>query len=293
MGVFVLGCQINMDDRDLIRELEGTAQRIVFTSLGSKQIWHVWNTGANQKLVLLHGGSGSWTHWVRNIRDLSKKFEVWALDIPGFGDSDLPPQAIDVDDLAPYVAEGLKQLGGGLKLSAMGFSFGGLLAGFVAAQAPSLISRLILVGVPALGLTGTPLSLRGLRPEMTELEVMGVYRHNLEVMMLADPNSINAGTLELQKQNVERDRLKRRRIARGDALLKLQRNWTCPVHAIWGELDALYVGRLTQAKASLENCQLESFDVIPSAGHWVQYEAPTEFNHCVENIFKNINLERS
>ena len=293
MGVFVLDWQNTMDDRHLIRELEGAAHRIEITSLGSKQIWHVWNIGADQKLILLHGGSGSWTHWVRNIRDLSNDFEVWALDIPGFGDSDLPPQAIDVDDLVPYVMAGLKEVGDGLKLNVMGFSFGGLLAGFVAAQAPDLISRLILVGVPALGLTGTPLSLRGIRPEMTELEVKSVYRHNLEVMMLADPNSIDEGTLELQKHNVERDRLKRRRIARGDALLKLQKDWRCPVHAIWGELDALYVGRLKQTKASLENCQLESFDVIPSAGHWVQYEAATEFNNCVEKIFKNIKLERS
>lgn len=273
-----------MDDRDLIRELDKQAQRIELFPMGSKQIWRVWNKGASHRLLLLHGGSGSWTHWVRNIQELCKEHEIWALDIPGFGESDLPPQAIDANDLAPYVAQGMKEILGVLPVQVMGFSFGGLVAGFMATQFPEIISRLILVGVPALGLTGTPLTLKGLRPQMTEDETRDIYRHNLEVMMIADAKAIDESTLEMQRHNVQRDRLKRRRIARGDAMLELQKNWRCPVHAIWGELDALYLGRIDKVKDRLSNCDLRSFDVIPSAGHWVQYEAPNEFNRCVKKI---------
>ncbi len=35
-------------------------------------VWHLWGQGsaAHPPVVLLHGGSGSWTHWLRNIQPL-------------------------------------------------------------------------------------------------------------------------------------------------------------------------------------------------------------------------------
>jgi hypothetical protein len=32
-------------------------------------VWHSWGDG--EPLVLLHGGSGSWTHWLRNVQALA------------------------------------------------------------------------------------------------------------------------------------------------------------------------------------------------------------------------------
>jgi len=279
---------------DSISEIERLSQRIELSVKGAKQVWHVWGKGAQKsdkpaqaKVVLLHGGSGSWTHWLRNIRALSNTHEVWALDIPGFGDSDLPPNAIDVDDLVPYVVEGLEQVAQNTALDVVGFSFGGLLAGFIAAHKPALINKLILVGVPALGLTSRPLVLKGLRADMSESEVKDVHRHNLKVMMLADEGMIDEATLELQQMNIKRDRLKRRRIARGDVLLELQKQWSSPVYAIWGQLDALYINQIDEVKGKFKSCDLRSFQTIPGAGHWVQYEQPELFNSCLKTILNS------
>ena len=52
-------------------------------------VWHVWgqeHAGNTTPLVLLHGGSGSWTHWVRNVQHLAQTRSVWALDLPGCGE---------------------------------------------------------------------------------------------------------------------------------------------------------------------------------------------------------------
>lgn len=48
--------------------------------------WRRWG-GQGRPLVLLHGGHGSWLHWVRNIEALAERREVWVPDMPGYGDS--------------------------------------------------------------------------------------------------------------------------------------------------------------------------------------------------------------
>ena len=51
-------------------------------------VWRTWGDGP--ALVLLHGGSGSWTHWVRNIAHFERDYRVIAGDLPGLGDSPDP-----------------------------------------------------------------------------------------------------------------------------------------------------------------------------------------------------------
>ena len=67
----------------------------------------------------------------------------------------------------------------------MGFSFGAMTAGLVAAQKPELIRQLILVGAPGLGLFGRDLPMRGMLPEHDPREAAQrlVHRHNLNAMM--------------------------------------------------------------------------------------------------------------
>ena len=254
------------------------ARRIEWPTPYGQQVWHVWNESAGRSLILLHGGSGSWTHWVANVQALSQDRAVYALDLPGFGDSDLPPGARDVDGLYRPVAEGIRGLLGAGPHEVMGFSFGGMTAGFIAAEVPDLFSRMVLVGIPGLGLFGPRLALRGMRDDMSEAETREVLRHNLRIFMLHHDASINDDTIDMQAHNVARDRLRRRRIAGGDPLLSLQTRWTCPVHTIWGQYDALYGDNLAQIPQALSNCQHVGFQVVPDAGHWVQYERPEAFH---------------
>ena len=246
-----------------------------------KQVWHVWNQAAGKPLVLLHGGSGSWNHWVRNVLPLSPHRAVWALDTPGLGDSDLPKGAEDADDLAQPLALGLEALFQQQAIDIVGFSFGGLMAGFLAAQQPTRIKRMVLVGVPGLGLFNGIKTMRGFKEGMTTHERMEVHRNNLLAIMLHDEKHITPELLLMQEHNVLRDRLRKRRIARSDAMLALQKQWTCEVHGIWGELDALYQGKLHLLPDLLQGCDLKQFHVIQGAGHWVQFEDAPAFNQTL------------
>jgi len=279
-----------------ISTVEAQSQRITQTYGWGAVAWHVWgrsaalksaaqhkNTaGAQKPVVLLHGGSGSWTHWLRNVEHFAKTREVWALDIPGFGDSALPQGVTDADGLVPYVAEIFEHTFDGIAVDVIGFSFGGMTAGLVAAEYPALLRQLILVGAPGLGLFGKALPMRGMTPEMDEQAQRHVHRHNLNTMMFAHAQSVTDAVIDLQEVNVKRDRLRRRRIARTDVLAKAQSRWSCPVHGVWGELDALYSGTLAQVPHVLS--RMASFTVVPDAGHWVMFERPEAFHAAVDPL---------
>src|SRR5262249_18899096 len=72
-------------------------------SAGGSEYWGWGLGGAGPPVVLLHGGSGSWTHWARNIMPLARHFTVWVPDLPGFGDSGLPPGVETAEALADIV----------------------------------------------------------------------------------------------------------------------------------------------------------------------------------------------
>jgi 2-hydroxy-6-oxonona-2,4-dienedioate hydrolase len=285
-----------------ITRVEALSQRIVQSYAWGDAVWHVWGSqkelqasakaawsnddgkAVRRPLVLLHGGSGSWKHWLRNVEHFAQQREVWALDIPGFGDSSLPSGITDADGLVPYIAEILKQTFHGNAVDVIGFSFGGMTAGLVAAEYPELIRQLILVGAPGLGLFGKELPMRGMTPSMDKEAQRQVHRHNLNTMMFTHPESVTEDVIDLQEANVSRDRLRRRRIARTNVLAQAQTRWTCPVHGVWAEFDALYKDSLQEIPHVLTS--MASFTVVPNAGHWVMFENPEAFHAVVDSLIE-------
>ena len=51
---------------------------------------HYVAAGEGEPLLLLHGLGASLMAWALNIEPLSQKFSVYAIDIPGHGDSEKP-----------------------------------------------------------------------------------------------------------------------------------------------------------------------------------------------------------
>lgn len=256
--------------------------RRVRTALGGdagSMLWTQWGTPriGVPPVVLLHGGSGSWMHWLRCIAPLVESGrEVWAPDLPGCGDSDLPTNARDADDLVEPLHAGLHELLAGAPCDLVGFSFGALTGTLLAAAHPGVVRRLVLVGAPGLGVPATRVLLRAWRHLADVRAQDAVHRHNLAVLMLADARAIDETALQLHAWNVARDRLQRRRLSSTDALARALKSVGCPVAVIYGEQDALYVGRIPALEAVFRatGCDLRRFAVIAGAGHWVAYEQP-------------------
>lgn len=247
-------------------------------------VWHAWGpAGAAPPVVLLHGGSGSWTHWVRTIGPLAAiGRRVLVPDLPGFGDSALPPGGGgDADALIEPLSAGLAQLTGGVPCDLVGFSFGGMTAGMMVAAHPALARRLVLVGAPAMGVTPKRLfELKGWRHLPTAAAQEVVHRHNLAVLMLHDAALIDGLALQLHVANVMRDRMPRRRLSSTDILARSLRQVHCPVFAIYGAHDALYRGGWLdplEAAFAANAPDFRGMARIAGAGHWVQFEAPDAF----------------
>jgi pimeloyl-ACP methyl ester carboxylesterase len=270
---------------ELAVALQG-AQRCVTTHDNAKTVWHLWGDASLPTVVLLHGGSGSWTHWVRNIAPLRDAgWRVLVPDLPGFGDSDLPSGCTDVNHLPDHLHAGLLQLqdaGACVTLTSLvGFSFGGMAAALWLAQYPQDAQQLVLVGAPGMGIAVPErVPLKGWRhlpsPEAQEQ----VHRHNLMALMLKNPEALDGLALGLHTVNVQRDRMPRRRLSSTDILAQSLPRIQARVSAIYGEHDALYRGRLPELQASMQSLspQWGQWHTVIGAGHWALYEKADVFN---------------
>ncbi|WP_019937504.1 alpha/beta fold hydrolase [Bordetella sp. FB-8] len=118
-------------------------QRHAVDGSGGRVIWHT--LGQGRPLVLLHGGHGTWLHWIRNIHALAESRMVCVPDLPGYGESDIPNNA-SLEELLRSLGNSLDALlGQGADFDLAGFSFGGLVATHLAV-AYGGIRRLALLG---------------------------------------------------------------------------------------------------------------------------------------------------
>jgi len=262
-----------------VAALDGSATKLRTPCGAGSMVWRVWGSG--EPLLLFHGGSGSWTHWIRNIPELSRVYQLWAPDLPGLGQSAMPPEPLVPASIADVIVAGLEQLlPGPGKLRLAGFSFGGHIAGLTAARMRERISDLTLVGVAALGLHAEPREpFAKRRSGMSEVEIAAVFRQNLRVLMFANPDNIDALAIHLQAENIKRARFRSRPFATSDGLAKALADVTASLKTIWGTRDIIARASLATRLEILRRHHPElEVRLIEGAGHWVAYEAATRFN---------------
>ena len=257
------------------------AERIETPCGDGSMVWRKWGSGP--PLVLLHGGYGSWTHWIRNVLPLSRRFTVFACDLPGLGESATPPEPWTAQGLAAIIVDGLTRIvPPGAPYHLAGFSFGGVIGGNVAAQLGGRLRGFTVVGSNGLGLERSPTPLERVPANAGEAEEFAAHRYNLNQLMIADPDKIDELALWLQKTNHARARMRSRRFSRSGALVEALPLITARIDGIWGERDATAYPHVDERARILRGFQPAArFAVVPGAGHWVQFEAADRFNQLL------------
>ncbi|WP_319420072.1 alpha/beta fold hydrolase [Pleurocapsa sp. FMAR1] len=110
---------------------------IYYVCAGEKQ-------SSKPALLLVHGFGASTDHWRKNIAQLQEQFQVWAIDLLGFGRSAKPKQeyggSLWQEQLHDFIQEVIKQ-----PTVLAGNSLGGYASLCVAAAYPQSIAGLILL----------------------------------------------------------------------------------------------------------------------------------------------------
>ncbi len=103
-------------------------------------------------VVFIHGLGGAWQNWLENIPAVAAAgYRTVALDLPGFGSSPLPREALTVPGLARLVVELLDDLGIA-RAALVGNSMGGFVSAETAIAAPERVERLVLVSPAGLSI---------------------------------------------------------------------------------------------------------------------------------------------
>jgi 4,5:9,10-diseco-3-hydroxy-5,9,17-trioxoandrosta-1(10),2-diene-4-oate hydrolase len=252
---------------------------------------HYSRLGTGRPLLLLHGLLGGSFCWRRNLEAFSQRHTVFAIDLPGHGESDAPGH---LDCSMPAQTDRLSSFLERLNLQdvdVVGCSWGGAIGMFLAAQSARVRSLVLAAPVNPwstlgsgrirflTGRTGTAF-LRCVWP------VSGPLYHTALARMYGDPSRLSAGTVEGYRSQLMRP-------GRLNNILSTLRSWEQDVNSlraaipgikarsllIWGTRDDAVDIRSAEAlKRALPDCQLQ---VIQGAGHLPFEETPEEFNRLV------------
>lgn len=268
---------------EIVADFEARARRIETPCGKGTLVWHVWGEGP--PVVLAHGSHGSWSHWIRTIDALvASGRQVIAPDLPGFGASAMPP-SVDHAAISAVLAEGLRIIVGEAPVDLVGFSYGGVVLAWLAAQYPALARRLVIVDSGGLGTPQGQFTLGPVRA-LEGAAREAANRANLLALMLHDPASVDALALYLQELNGFRGRLRASPLVLPDRLLHILPQVPVPVDVIWGEHDQPHPNPAAQAAALRSVRPDAGFQVIAGAGHWVMYERPEAFNAALLGILE-------
>lgn len=254
--------------------------------------WHYLQAGAGQPLVLVHGLLGHSFSWRQTLPALAREYEVFAVDLPGSGNSDRPPG----DVFLRATSKRLLRFLDALEISRcdmLGTSYGGAVAIMAASLSPKRVERLILAEpvnpwsshgkLLALFLSNSviaPVLLR-VAPHLGMLQDFYFQR------LFGDTRRIRPGSLEGYMRPLLRSGILEHK-------LRLLRTWNrdlaelrsaipqvqdIPTLLIWGDQDAaVSLSSAQELKRHFRDCRML---ILEGIGHLPYEEAPDEFNRAV------------
>ena len=281
---------LNTEARLLIERIAARGTRHDVVHGGVRVAWRRFgDENIHAPLVLLHGGHGSWMHWLRNVEALSAGRTLWLPDMPGFNDSDAPPRAVPGEDplgpLLDALGGSLDQLiGAGTPIDLGGFSFGGLTAARFAVRRGA-VRRLALVGSGGHGtMRRMAVEMINWRAAPNREQERAALLHNLAALMLHDKAAIDPVAFEIHDISCHGTRFRSKEVSQAGGLRKALDTLGLPTLLLWGEYDVTADPRPLVAQLASEGPNREGV-VIDGAGHWVQYERADETNAQLRKFF--------
>lgn len=250
---------------------------------------HYVTEGDGPAVLLLHGLGASCITWEENVRPLSERFAVYALDFPGHGDS-VKLGATYTTQAGIDLILGFMDAVGVSTAALAGSSMGGLIALHTALEHPERVSHLALINTAGFGreivghlrvmslpFFGELLEGPTHRSAKTMMRlVFGKRRDYPEALFqeLVRTRSLPGGrdaVLKSLREGVNLFGMKPRH-----RLLRRLHELQVPLMIVWGALDPVFPAE--HAYAAAEAAPDARFLFFPDAGHWPHMEEAARFN---------------
>ncbi|GAB4080315.1 alpha/beta hydrolase [Modestobacter muralis] len=276
-----------------------------------------------ERALYVHGLGGAATNWTDFAGLLAVRFDGWALDLPGFGQS-APPRRYSVQGHVQAVVDVLEWIvarpgpGQGEPVHLAGNSLGGLVTVLVAARRPDLVATLTLISaampvyrVPAaldravalVLLPGVPaLASRRLATISPEQRVRGLLQTCFGDPTRVPPERVAEAVEEARRRDAQPwsgQALTRSlrglmtsylRVGRANAW-RTARSVQAPTLVVWGDRDRLVDPRLAPRLAAVvPDSRLQ---VQAGVGHLAMLEAPEPTARAVLALAEDVAARRA
>lgn len=240
-----------------------------------------------EPVVLVHGlGPNGARDWASVVPALAGRYDVWALDLPGFGRSDKGNELYSPDNYARLIEQAVAPRAG-KPFTLVGHSMGAAVALGYAARHPERVRRLVLVDMA--GVLQGPVYAESLaRFGLGEVTGMAgaPWLDSIVGRLMA-----RVENMPLSRDMVLRTPAMREKLLRGDPSLiaafalgehdfsEALRAVRAPTLLVWGSADPIAPLRTAQlARALIPGARLE---LIANAGHTPQADDPQRFNELL------------
>lgn len=266
----------------------------------------VWNgvryrvTGQGTPVLLIHGIGRSLHDWDQQHDQLSDSYQVWSVDLPGFGASPRPSKGMRLEHLAESVADFIRGMDIG-PVHLGGNSLGGAVAMQLTAEYPELVRSLLLADSAGFG--------RGVSPALRVASIPGVGERILrpsrkgsersEKAMYHDPrfatpDRVQRGFDQAQRPGGTEAFLEMLRslgsvtgVKSGwrRALTPRVRATGIPTFILWGDKDAVLPFRHLKRGSRMLGARTHRFR---NTGHGPQIEQAEEFARLAQKFWDSI-----
>ena len=233
--------------------------------------------GGGRPLILLHGWGNNMASLMELGKLLAKSFQVYLVDLPGFGLSSIPPTVYGSETYASIVEEFMRSLAIANPII-IGHSFGGKIAIQLAVRKKA--EKIILLGSSGIQLP---------KPWRTKLKIHGLslLKFLARLPMVAD--LIKPGMARYQRKFGSTDYVNATGMMRkilvktvAESVLTLLPNIEMPTLLIWGSLDQEtppIMGEIMQKY--IPNAKLQ---IIPQGGHLLCTDSPHEVWKLIDDF---------
>jgi pimeloyl-ACP methyl ester carboxylesterase len=107
--------------------------------------------GSGPPILFIHGLSGQWQNWLCNLTEFARDHRVIAVDLPGFGHSEMPREKISIRGYGEFVDAFMDDVGMDAA-TLVGNSMGGFIGLECGISHPHRVERLVLVSAAGISI---------------------------------------------------------------------------------------------------------------------------------------------